>query len=331
MKDWISGRGLLPGWVLSAVFHGALLWLVLSTMPLWNRMPVGEPVEPTREIGIFVKERGELVEPNQTDNPDAVETESAAAAPTGDPLAPRNVVPEMPSVTAALPKTEQFPAIGPGAPLSNDVLPNPKELIRSNGTATGAGGKSSGLPGATFMGVEDHGSRIVYVVDASASMENHHAMGAAKSALVASLHGLETSQQFQIIFYNEIQQVMRLKGGGAKQLHFATDVNKAAARQYMQQITPDGGTGHRDALLLSLSFGPEVMYVLTDSGEPKLKPRELEEIQRKNAGRTHIHCIEFGEGPELISDSANFLKKLAAQNGGTHRYVDVTALSGKRK
>ena len=330
MKDWISTRGFVPGWVLSAAFHATLICLLLWLMPRWNRPPVGTPGEVTREIGIFVKDRGELIEPNEASDSDATTTETPTSTPAAnDPLAPRKVVPETPSVSEVLPRVEQFPAIGAGNSLSDNVLPNPKELIQSNGTGTGNASNSGGLPGASFMGVEDHGSRIVYVVDSSGSMYHHNAMRSAKSALAASLHGLDAAQQFQVIFYNELQRVMTLKRSPRKQLFFATDLNKASARQFIQQIEPDLGTHHMEAIKLGLSFRPEVMYVLTDSGDPKLTPRELEEIQRKNGGRTHIHCIEFGIGPELFGDGSNFLEKLAAQNDGTHRYVDVTELSRK--
>jgi Ca-activated chloride channel family protein len=177
------------------------------------------------------------------------------------------------------------------------------------------------------MGVKDHGTRVVFVVDASGSMLQHQAMNAAKEALVSSISSLEAGQQFQVIFYNEIPRTMTLRSAPKKQLYFATDVNKQGARQFINQIQPDLGTHHFDAIILGLSFSPEVMFVLTDSGQPELTPRELADINRRNAGRTRIHCIEFGVGPELKGAGSNFLVRLAERNGGTHRYVDVTQFS----
>ncbi len=330
MKDWLPARGVLPSWVLSGVFHAGLVWLMLWMMPAWDRTPVGDGDEPAREIGIFVTERGELVEPSEAAPSEANPENTASPTPiANDALTPTKAVPETPSVNAVLPQAEQFPGIGPGVPLTDRGLPDPEELIKASpGSGAGQASRSGGLPGTSFMGIQDEGSRVVYVVDSSGSMYQHNAMRAAKAALVASLNGLEKSQQFQIIFYNEITRVMSLKSAPKRQLYFATDLNKTSAQQFIQSIEPDLGTQHIDAIKLGLSFGPEVMFLLTDSGEPRLTPRELDDIQRRNGGKTRIHCIEFGIGAELSND-ANFLKKLARQNGGTHRYVDVSQFSRK--
>lgn len=333
MKDWLSGNRLLPSWVLSGLFHAALVALLLWLMPYYNsRPPVGDSDEPTREIGIFVKERGDLIEPNQANNSDRqVATNDDAAPLQRDPLTPQKAIPDTPAITSPLPQAENVPAIGPGAALGQQGLPDPKDIIKSApGTgATGSGANSGGIPGTSFMGIKDKGSRVVFVIDASGSMYHHNAIAKAKAALVASLNGLDPGQQFQIIFYSETPRVMALKSTPKRQMYFATDLNKTAAHQFIQGIQPDAGTEHLSAIKLGLSFSPEVMYVLTDSGDPKLTPRELDEIHKRNGGRTRIHCIEFGIGKELNGDSSNFLKKLARQNDGTHRYVDVIEIMRK--
>jgi hypothetical protein len=327
MRDWLAANRRLPSWVLSGLFHTALVALLLWLMPYYNpRPPVGDSEEPLREIGIVVKERGELIEPNEVQHSDHPTTAQDESSPLPrDPLEPQNAVPDAPAISSPLPTVENVPGIGPGAALP-EGLPNPKELIKSSGTG-GAGGSSGGIPGTSFMGIKDNATRVVYVIDASGSMYRHNAIAKAKGALVASLNALDAGQQFQIIFYSETPQVMSLRSVPKKQLYFATDLNKNNAQRFVQQIQPDAGTEHLSAIKLGLSFNPEVMYVLTDSGDPKLTPRELDEIQKRNGGRTRIHCIEFGVGKELNGDSSNFLKKLARQNDGTHRYVDVLELS----
>ncbi len=326
-KDWIPAHRGLPSWVVSLVFHLAIAALVLWLIPPLERPPVGFGEEQSQEIGIFVKERGVLLEPQAgVDSDDATESESdsSSAAITSDPLTPQEVVPDQPAFTSPLLKTETFPGIGPGAAASSDSpLPDPKNLIKSSGTGTGRAAASGGIPGAAFMGVQDHGQRIVFVVDSSASMEQHNAMRAAKAALVSSISSLEQSQQFQVIFYNETPRTMTLRSAPKKQLYFANDLNKQGARQFIQQVQPDLGTRHLDAIKLGLAFSPDVMFVLTDSGDPQLSAAELDQISRRNSGRTRIHCIEFGIGPEL-NGVRNFLNKLAQQNDGTRRYVDVT-------
>lgn len=324
MKDWLASNRLLPSWVLSGLFHAALVALLLWMMPYRERPPVGDTLEPSREIGIFVKEQGTLVEPRagtlDAGLTDAAETSTALPR---DPLSPPTAVPESTAVTAPLPQAENLPGIGPGA-ASPQGLPDPKDLIKASG---GRGGKpgaaAGGMPGTAFMGIKDNGTRVVYVVDSSGSMYQHNSMGKAKAALVASLNALDPGQQFQLIFYNETPRVMSLKHTPKKGMYFATDLNKTAAQQFIQQVDPDLGTEHFTAIMLALSFTPEVMYVLTDSGDP-LTPRQLDDIEKRNRGRTRIHCIEFGVGKELTVDTSNFLRKLSRQNDGTHRYVDVT-------
>lgn len=330
MKDWLATNRLLPSWVLSGLFHAALVALLLWLMPFQERAPVGDTLEPSREIGIFVKERGVLVEPQEgSDVPDPTNVPSESTPAPQDPLTPTKAVPDSPVITAPLPQAESSPSIGPGA-ASPQGLPDPKELIKGKPGGKGLPGVASGgMPGTAFMGIKDHGTRVVYVVDCSGSMYQHNAMGKAKAALVASLNALDPGQQFQIIFYNETPRVMSLKSTPKKQMYFATDLNKSAAHQFIDQVDPDLGTEHLTAIVQGLRFTPEVMYVLTDSGQPILSPSELDKIQRTNGGRTRIHCIEFGVGKELNGESVNFLKKLAKQNDGTHRYVDVTE-SGKR-
>jgi Ca-activated chloride channel family protein len=230
-------------------------------------------------------------------------------------------------MSAPLPRQESLPAIGPGSLQPGLGIPDPQSLIKSSGTGTGQAAEAGGIPGAAFMGVKDNATRVVFIVDSSGSMQQHRAMDAAKAALVSSISSLEAGQQFQVIFYNEFPRTMTLRSAPRKQLYFATDFNKQWARQFINQIQPDLGTHHLDAIKLGLSFGAEVMFVLTESGDPQLTPRELAEIERRNAGRTRIHSIEFGVGPELKGAGLNFLVKLANQNDGTHRYVDVTQFS----
>lgn len=332
MKDWLGTNRLAPSWVLSLVLHASLIWFALWLAPIWERPPVGDADEPARQIGIFVKTEGPLVEPQEGTSEDTETPSDDTANPlASDPLTPPSAVPENLSNVPPLPQASEIPAIGPGNAAANSGLPDPRELVKPSKSGTGGTGTKpgGGLPGASFMGIKDEGTRVVYVVDSSGSMYQHRAMYAAKAALTASLQNLDAAQQFQIIFYNESPRLMSLKSAPKKQLYFATDVNKNAARQFINGINPDLGTQHLDAIKLGLSLGPEVMFVLTDSGDPVLTPRELDEIRQRNRGRTRIHCIEFGVGKELAGETGNFLKKLARQNEGTHRYVDVTEFSRK--
>jgi hypothetical protein len=192
-----------------------------------------------------------------------------------------------------------------------------------SGGGTGRGrGRGTGGGGTTFFGQQAHGSRFVYLVDSSGSMYDHNAIARAKAELRNSLEQLDPTQQFQIIFYND--QTIPMKGiEGKSQMFWGTDVNRTLASQFIRSIQPDGGTRHLDALLLALSYGPEVLFFLTDAGEPILYAKDLDTIKRRNNGRTQIHTIEFGKLANLNLET-NFLKKLARDNGGGYVYRDIT-------
>src|SRR5262249_13921365 len=135
----------------------------------------------------------------------------------------------------------------------------------------------------------------------------------------------------QIIFYNETPRMMELKSGSRNSFYSASDSVKRNVEGFVRQIVPELGTRHFEAIQLALNLSPDVLFLLTDSGDPNLTPQELDEIRRRNGGRTHIHCVEFGVGPDLSGDADhNFLRKLANQNAGTHCYIDVAELSAEQ-
>jgi len=318
----------IPSWVLSVGFHA--LVLVFLTQYLVLKPPAtGLKEEFGREVGLILE--SPVVSP---DSETLTPSESTEAAPEEleTTLAPpvESVTSKMPPVPLASQPVESAPStLGAGpVPLSGatDNRP-PVSVVQSSESLPPPRAKlGDAIPGASFMGAQDRGSRIVFVIDCSGSMANMNlagvtAMRVAKSELVASLQQLDSSQQFQILFYSENTRLM--SGRTTKpDLMFATDINKTLARQYISSVPAEGGTLHLPALKAALALSPEVIFFLTDADEPQLTSGELAQVARWNGGKTHIHCIEFGKGGEL-ANLENFLKKLARQNGGTYRYNDV--------
>ena len=72
---------------------------------------------------------------------------------------------------------------------------------------------------------------------------------------------------------------------------------------------------------MALSLNPDVVVLLTDGGAPELNESQMARLKRSAAG-AQIHCVQFGTGP--LQQTSNFMKKLAAENLGTYRYIDVT-------
>lgn len=329
--DWLSRAWTVPSWLASLLVHAGVIALLVAWSQHWQPPPAGFTDDPSREIGIVIKETpGTALEVIDTpaENPVDVAPPSEAVAATTPIELPTSIPPLTPS-TANTPSltAPALPVVGTGPPAS--ATADARDLIKGAPGKSAQAAHAAAIPGAAFMGARDQGTRVVFVVDCSASMANDSAMRTAKAALVASLQSLTEAQQFQIIFYNQTPTLLKLRNHSPAEMAFATEVNKTFARQHIAGIEPDLGTDHMPALKMALRLNPEVIFFLTDADEPQLSTGELNEIKRLNQGRTRIHTIEFARGAEL-GENINFLKKLASQNGGTYRYHDVRRMAVER-
>lgn len=173
-----------------------------------------------------------------------------------------------------------------------------------------------------FLGVEGVGSRFVYVLDRSTSMQGAP-LRAVKAHLVASLEAIGAPQQFHILFFNTRVSSLDLTGG-QRRIAYGTDENKSRAAKFVLSVTADGGTERKTALDEALAFRPDVIFFLTDDETP-MTASQLAEIIDDASGGVTIHTIEFGDGPD--HGRRNFLVELAEQTGGQHSYVDTSMLS----
>ena len=178
--------------------------------------------------------------------------------------------------------------------------------------------------GTELFGTVATGSRFIYVFDKSGSTSGAP-MKAAKRELLASLQKLNRVQQFQIIFYDRRPHALTLAGNA--RLFWADDESMQLAETFIRRVEAGGGTNHYDALRKALGLNPDVVFLFTDADEPTLKDEELERLKRTNRSAT-IHTFEFGIGRKTSADD-NFLKRLAAENGGDYSYVDLETWSGK--
>jgi hypothetical protein len=244
-----------------------------------------------------------------------------------------------PSATAATAVAEALPSQPELAVDLAGILPSADEGLAAAPTfelpADGGvgGGGASGRAGrdglsdqvrTSVFGTSGSGSKFVYVFDRSGSMAGFggRPLSAAQRELTASLRDLQETTQFQIIFYNDSPRVFRFRDQ-APRLVWATDDAKAAATQFVQGIEAIGSTRHLEALKMGLAMRPDVLFFLTDADEPQLSDEELRQVRRWNQA-TAINAIEFGFGPQ--HRRANFLIRLASENGGQHAYVDVSGL-----
>lgn len=329
LPDWLPRLVVMPG-LLSVMVHATMLLVFATTMRSCQHAPVGFTNEESREVGIVVKQVG--------DNPDAVvpgepregDTSDNAIdpVPVDDAFAPAQATPDRPPVDTSLPQSDAIATMGPGVNLPTvGTVSDPRQPVKSGGgQRPAAAGIPGGVPGAAFMGTQDRGSKVVFVIDASGSMLSHNSMQVAKSSLVSSLQSLEGTQQFLIIFYDDKPSVLNLRDLHQPQLYAATEIHKTLAKQKIAGIQPGTGTQHVPALEMALRLRPDIIFFLTDGQEPPIYEGELDSLKKLNGQTTRIHSIEFGVGPEIAetANPRNFLRKLSRQNGGTYRYYDVT-------
>jgi hypothetical protein len=326
-------RDRLCGWFASFLVHVALLLLlertVVTGLGMTAGAPDGEEHGEYRAVGLRSRDSLADAEPRPEADPVDDGNPTAEPLPTLRQAGPERNALELssvPPVPLSLPDSA-VRTLGPGgqAPTAASATAGaPTDVVRPGGARAVGELAAATKKGVSFLGLRDSGTRFVYVLDASGSMRDYNAIRYAKMHLVSSLAGLEPTQMFQILFYNQSVRMLRLGDDARPQLYYATSIHQTLAGQFIEAVQPDLGTDHMAALRKALSLKAEALFLLTDADEPVLQAADLDEIRRTNAGRTRIHCVAFGVGPELHGD--NFLKRLAGQNGGGYRYVDVRSI-----
>lgn len=184
------------------------------------------------------------------------------------------------------------------------------------GTGNGSGPDGSGVG---FFGTNTVARTCVYVVDMSGSMHGRR-FRRALSELNRSITALQTTQQFYVILFSDYavplfneNSLGRSPGSSPLAAIPATLTNKNRAHAWLKSMTADGETYPAEALKMALEIRPDVIYFLTDGEIPADVPATIGVFNRR---RVVIHTIGFentaGEG---------LLKRLAAENRGTYRYV----------
>jgi len=199
-----------------------------------------------------------------------------------------------------------LPGLGDDKILENDPL--------RGGTSEPSGPTAK----LTLFGHAGEGRSFVFLIDRSKSMGSHGlgAIAAAERELVRELAHLTREHPFQIIAYNQSLRALERTG-----MLEASEENKDRARRFLRETVAAGSTAHEPALTAALRLKPDVVFLLTDGGEPLLTAPEIDLLTRENRRRTAIHCLHFGSGP--LQDEDNFLVRLARRNGGRYGYVDM--------
>lgn len=173
--------------------------------------------------------------------------------------------------------------------------------------------------GTSFFGIESTARRVAYVIDGSESMAVRGALARATDELRASVEDLPARTRFQVVLFKDEPHRL-LPADDRDPMVVASVQSKRALAKLIAAAMPSGGSDRVAALLEALRGKPDAIFLLTDAGEPGLSERDLA-LLRKGGRGCVVHVVEFGEGP--AAPDGNFLTRLARQQGGEYRYVDL--------
>lgn len=192
--------------------------------------------------------------------------------------------------------------------------------------ATGADelGGGAGSGGARFFGVEAAGSRFVYVVDVSGSMEGPR-LERLRTELTSSISELQEGARFLVVPFSTVAAPLgkrstwtEASAGGKRWVKNAIATELAQARD---------GTVPLPGFQIAFSQRPraDAIYFMTD-GE-QFPPGTEEELAILNKQfKVPIHCIRFGDGDIERPDgnpAEGSMRLIAKQSKGTYKFISI--------
>jgi hypothetical protein len=146
------------------------------------------------------------------------------------------------------------------------------------------------------------------VIDHSLSMGPSGALAAARAELLASLEALPAATVFQVIFYNNVAEPLRL--GHVRGMLPADPDTLRSAAAIARATWAEGNTDHVQALRCGLGLRPDVLFLVTDADD--LSPDQVRAVTSFNGGRTVINTVCLARRPQGTAA----LELLARANGG---------------
>ena len=255
--------------------------------------------------------------PSQADSPNSAAAAAAPDLPVIDAPDLPGMPVEAPSDTNANSMSEV--AVAPSKVKRYELTKSDLEIIakdRAHFESLKPKGKATAIN--LFEGGAMKGRRFAFVIDRSHSMggDGLGVLGKARQELSKAISGLKLNHEFQIIAYHDKTTMI-----SARKLLVANDKNKRLVKEFFEGLGAFGATNHFYGLIGGLDLKPDVLVFMTDGGSPALSPDQLKRVKQMAGKHTEVHCIQFGSGP--LQQSNNFMKKLAQQNRGSFRYINV--------
>jgi len=171
-------------------------------------------------------------------------------------------------------------------------------------------------PQPDYYGIGIHAERLVFVLDHSSSMSDQGRLQQAKRELARAIRSLSSTTKFTIIFYETTVRVWQ------KGLVEATVENKNEAVRFLDKIYPGHDTNTYGALekALHVEENIEAIFLASDgaptAGAIVAPAKIIVDISRQNRFR---HIMISTVGISIEGSAEDFMRELAAQNGGEYR------------
>jgi von Willebrand factor type A domain len=211
--------------------------------------------------------------------------------------------------------------------------------LKTKGLGSGGGdlapfGERGGGGGGLFKGTgrRDGGNikRVIFVCDASGSMDSSKVWDVLEDQLKKAVDVLRPSQSFNVMFFQSGDPSVVDKSG----LMRATPANKQRAYQAIAKTTRSGITNPLPAIREAFKQDPELIQLLTDAqftgeAEPKEIIAEIARLnaERAAAGKQKVLVNTYLlVSQELSDEEQQTMKQIADENGGRYVYVKASDL-----
>lgn len=159
---------------------------------------------------------------------------------------------------------------------------------------------------------------IVFVLDTSGSMAEEGKMEKARAALLFGVRTLRDGDRFNVISFAGEERLME------SGLIDADAAGRKRAEEFIQKLTPSGGTNINDALVRSIKqfengSQPRMLVFMTD-GLPTVGERDAAKIieNARSARSVEVRIFPFGFGYDV---NTALLDRLGSENAGVSDYV----------
>jgi uncharacterized protein with von Willebrand factor type A (vWA) domain len=171
-----------------------------------------------------------------------------------------------------------------------------------------------------FFGTEAQANHVVYVIDRSGSMLD--AFDDARRGLLVSISKLEESQDFHVMLFADGPPIEMADRG----LVAANKEHEYEAADFLARVRAEGQTDPIPALARAFEVlakadaarPDKAILLLTDGDFPDNAALLKWTLARNKDKKVAIYTVLFGH---RTPTAVEVMKKIAAESGGTYRYV----------